>query len=95
MLYGVYPYVIEKVDAMLATGARFGFQLMRDGSLRRLDCHVFDGLTFKSFVLAVVPAVMVGNKSCCGILCPSSHVSRPVEACPLCVSQTTFAWGGL
>ena len=29
---------------------------MRDGSLRRLDCHVFDGLTVKSFVLAVVPA---------------------------------------
>ena len=56
MLYGVYPYVIEKFDDMLATGARFGFHLMRDGSLRRLDCHVFDGLTVKSFVLAVVPA---------------------------------------
>ena len=55
MLYGVYPYVVEKLDALLSTGAQFGFHVSGDASLRRLDCHVVSGADVKTFVLVVVP----------------------------------------
>ena len=55
VLYGMYPHVLEKLDKLLATGARFGVQVRTDNSFRRLDCHILDGLSVKVLVLAVFP----------------------------------------
>ena len=55
VLYGLYPFVVEKLDAILSSGARFGLHVRADGAMRRLDCHVFDDVSVKTVLLAVIP----------------------------------------
>ena len=55
VLYGLYPFVVEKLDDLLASGVRFGLHVRVDGAMRRVDCNIFDGLAVKVVVLAVVP----------------------------------------
>ena len=54
-MYGLYPFVVEKLGDLLSSGVRFGLHVHVDGAMRRLDCHIFDGLSVKVVVLAVIP----------------------------------------
>ena len=46
---------MEKLSDLLSAGARFGLHVRTDGSLKRVDCHIFDALTVKMVVLAAIP----------------------------------------
>ena len=41
---------MEKLSDLLSAGARFGLHVRTDGSLKRVDCHIFDALTVKMVV---------------------------------------------
>ena len=55
VLYWMYPYVWENLDVLLAMRAHSGLHVRTDKFLRRLDCHILDGVSVKTLVLAVDP----------------------------------------
>ena len=46
---------MEKLSDLLSAGPRFNLHVRTDGSLKRVDCHIFDALTVKMVVLAAIP----------------------------------------
>ena len=50
----MYPFVVEKLGVLLSSVAHFGFHVRTDGAMRRLDCHVFDDVSVKTVVVAVI-----------------------------------------
>ena len=46
---------MEKLSDLLSAGARFCLHVRTDGSLKRVDCHIFEALTVKMVVLAAIP----------------------------------------
>ena len=55
VLYGLYPFVVEKVSDLLSSGVRFGLHVRTDGPLKRVDCHIFASVTIKVVVLVAIP----------------------------------------
>ena len=47
--------MVEKLDAILSSRARFGLHVRADGAMRQLGCHLFDDVSVKTVVLAVIP----------------------------------------
>ena len=78
MLYGLYPLVVEKLDELLSSGVRFGLHVRTDGSVKRLDCHIFGAVAVKVVVLAVIPGDGAWERSLLKVLvsllaCVESH----------------------
>ena len=47
--------MVEKLDAILSSGARFGLHVRADGAMRQQGCHIFDDVSVKTVVHAVIP----------------------------------------
>ena len=47
--------MVEKLGTILSSGERFDLHVRADGAIRRLDCHIFDDVSVKTVVLALIP----------------------------------------
>ena len=54
MLYGLYPYVLDRLDSLLETSCCAGMSLSQCNGQWRGECHIINGLQVKTIVLAVV-----------------------------------------
>ena len=54
MLYGLYPYVLDRLDSLLDTSCCAGMSLSQCNGQWRGECHIIDGLQVKTIVLSVV-----------------------------------------
>ena len=55
MLYGIYPYVVEKISCLFSSGSQSGLRIFFDGNFWRADLHLVDCLDVKSFTLVTLP----------------------------------------
>ena len=55
VLYGVYPYVVERLCGVVVAGSRVSLRVFFDGNFLRVDCHSVDDVEVKSFTLATWP----------------------------------------
>ena len=54
VLYGLYPYVLDQLDATLEVGSCAGVSIHHSHGQWRGECHVVSGLQVKTLVLSVV-----------------------------------------
>ena len=54
-MYGVYPYIVEKMGNLLQSGSQIGLRVYFDGNFWRVDCHFVNDLDLQSVTLVTWP----------------------------------------
>ena len=54
-MYGVYPYIMEKMGSLVQAGNQVGLRVYFDGNFWRVDCHFVDDVELRTVTLVTWP----------------------------------------